>query len=225
VILLKGLLAALAIVVLLLLMTPLLDRHRQRALRRILKDTAEVLQQHGVSYWADFGTLLGLVRDADIIAGDKDVDLCVLDGERARVMGAFADFQSRGYYLTGKGGAARNLMRVFDERTPFYADIYPYLADGDTLKSMVNPRDDVPANLVKDTTVLVFQGTEVRVPSGEDALLVYRYGASYRTPRRNDKGRTGGSGVWHSLWQDLEASALFVWFHLRRAVGIGPSRA
>lgn len=224
-ILLKGLLAALAIVGLLLLMTPFLDRHRQGALRRILKDTAEVLQKRNVSYWADFGTLLGLVRDGDIIPGDKDVDLCVLDDERERVMGAVDDFAARGYFLTGKGGAAQKLMRVFDAKSPFYADIYPYVAEGDTLKSVLDPRDDVPAHLVKETDVLLFRGTEVRIPREVEALLAYRYGDSYRTPRRNDKGRAGGAGPWHSLLQDLEASALFVWFHLRRAVGVGPSRA
>ena len=224
-ILLKLLLAILALLTLLLAMTPLLDRFRRRALRRVLRDAAEVLRAHGVAYWSDFGTLLGLVREGDIILGDKDVDLCVLDRDRALVMGAASDFATRGYFLTGEGGAKRKLMRVFDLKTPFYADIYPYVPEGATLRSILDSRDDVPAELVKDKTLLPFHGTEVSIPKDAAPLLAYRYGPAYRTPRRNDKGRAGGSGIWHSILQDLEASALFLWFYLRRAVGVAPSRA
>lgn len=217
------LVAGLVILVSLLGITPWLDRFRRHALRRILKDVTEVMSAHGVSYWADFGTLLGLVRDGDIILGDKDVDLCVLDVERPRVMAAQADFAARGYRLTGEGGAARKLMRVFDGRTPFYADIYPYTHDGDTLRSVLDPRDDAPAALVMDKTTVDFQGAPVSLPREAERLLEYRYGPTFRTPRRNDKGRAGGAGLWHSVSQDIEASALFVWFQVRRAVGGKPA--
>jgi len=220
----KLLLAILGLLALLLALTPLLDRFRRRALRRVLRDVAEVLRAREVTYWSDFGTLLGLVRDGDIILGDKDVDLCVLDRDRCLVMAAAADFATRGYFLTGEGGARRNLMRVFDLKTPFYADIYPYLPEGATLKSVLDPRDDVPAELVKEKTLFAFQGAEVSIPKDAEPLLAYRYGPTFKVPRRNDKGRAGGSGFWHSILQDLEASALFVWFYLRRAVGVAPSR-
>jgi len=224
VILLKLLLGVLGLLALLLAITPLLDRFRRKTLRRVLRDVAELLGTHGVTYWSDFGTLLGLVRDGDIILGDKDVDLCVLDRERPLVMGAAADFAARGYVLTGEGGARRKLMRVFDRRTPFYADIYPYVPEGDTLRSVLDPRDDVPADLVKEKTLFAFHGVEVSIPRDSGPLLTYRYGPAYAVPRRNDKGRAGGSGPWHSLLQDLEASALFLWFYLRRALGAAPSR-
>lgn len=224
-ILFQVLLAALAVVAALLLMTPFLDRHRQRVLRRILKDTAEVLQQHGVSYWADFGTLLGLVRDGDVILGDKDVDLCVLEIDRPRVLAVEADLVARGYRLTGEGGAARKLMRVFDRSTPFYADIYPYAQHGETLKSVLDPRDDAPASLVMSRTTVDFQGVVVSIPREAERLLEYRYGPAFKTPRRNDKGRAGGAGLWHSVAQDLEASVLFLWFQMRRAFGSRPDGA
>lgn len=206
----------LAILALLLGMTPWLDRFRREALRRILKDVTGVLNRHQVSYWADFGTLLGLVREGDVILGDKDVDLCVLDVERPRVMAAQADFAALGYRLTGEGGAARKLMRVFDGRTPFYVDIYPFVHDGDTLKSPLDPREDAPTALVANRATAEFLGVAVSIPREAEGLLEYRYGPAFRTPRRNDKGRSGGTGLWHSFTQDLEASALFIWFQLRR---------
>jgi phosphorylcholine metabolism protein LicD len=38
-----------------------------------------VLDRLGVEYWADFGTLLGMYREKDIIKHDNDVDVVVLD--------------------------------------------------------------------------------------------------------------------------------------------------
>lgn len=213
-----GLMAAvLGILAFLLGLTPWLDRFRREALRRILRDVAEVLNRHGIDYWADFGTLLGLVREGDVILGDKDVDLCVLDVERPRVMAAMADFAERGYRLTGEGGAARKIMRVFDRRTPFYVDLYPFVREGGVVRSPIDPREDAPASLVMDRATAEFLGVAVSIPRDPERLLEYRYGPSFKTPRRNDKGRSGGSGWWHSLAQDLEASALFLWFQLRRA--------
>ncbi|MBK5254687.1 MAG: LicD family protein [Vicinamibacteria bacterium] len=213
------------VVVLLLGLTPLLDRFRRTVLRRILVDVTDVLNRHDIEYWADFGTLLGLIRQGDIILGDKDVDLCVLDAERPRVMAAYADFAARGYWLTGEGGAAGKLMRVFDLRSPFYADIYPYLANGETVASVLDPRDDAPTRLVSAKENVAFRGALISTPREAEPLLEYRYGPSFRIPRRNDKGRAGGAGPWHSLSQDLEASALFVWFFLRYALGVRPGRA
>ena len=209
----------------LLAITPWLDRFRREALRRILKDVTEVMNRHGINYWADFGTLLGLARDGDVILGDKDVDLCVLDVERPRVMAAQADFAARGYLLTDEGGAARRIMRVFDRRTPFYVDIYPFVHEGDTFKSPLDPREDAPAALVMDRTTTEFQGVAVSIPKEAERLLEFRYGPTFKTPRRNDKGRSDGTGLWHSLTQDLEASALFVWFLMRRAFGARPDGA
>ena len=222
---LKLLAAIVGILLALLGLTPFLDRFRQRVLRRILADVTDVLHRRGIEYWADFGTLLGLVRDGDIILGDKDVDLCVLDVDRARVMAAHRDFAARGYWLTGEGGAGRKLMRVFDLRTPFYADIYPYVPVGEMLKSVLDSDDDTPAILVRSKEQVDFRGSSVSIPRGAEPLLEYRYGPSFKTPRRNDKGRAGGTGRWHSLAQDLEASALFVWFFLRYALGVRLGRA
>ena len=61
--------------------------HRQRhrlVLRRLLRTAARRLHLHNdqgeghrLTWWIDFGTLLGYVREGDIIADDNDVDLCV----------------------------------------------------------------------------------------------------------------------------------------------------
>jgi len=217
-------LAALAVAVFglaaaLLALTPLIDRYRRRELRRLLRDVSAVLNANGIDYWCDFGTLLGLVREADLILGDKDVDLSVPIEEKRRVMALAPAFAERGYRVTDQGGAARRLLRVFDTRTPFYADLYPYERAGEMLRSVLNsPSEDLPAALVANRQRLTAFGASVAAPGELDAVLVRRYGPRYQVPRRNDKGRARAYSRWLSLWEDLEASAVCSWFLLRRGV-------
>mgnify|MGYP003997540445 FL=1 len=42
---------------------------------RMLADTNSVLQKLGIVYWLDCGTLLGAIRDNQLIAWDNDIDL------------------------------------------------------------------------------------------------------------------------------------------------------
>ncbi len=41
----------------------------------MLADTDEVLKNHSIEYWLDCGTLLGAIRDNELISWDKDIDL------------------------------------------------------------------------------------------------------------------------------------------------------
>jgi len=42
----------------------------------MIKITNEVLKLSGVTYWIDFGTLLGAHRDGRTIPHDHDIDFC-----------------------------------------------------------------------------------------------------------------------------------------------------
>jgi hypothetical protein len=79
----------------------------------------------------------------------------------------------------------------------------------------------VPAELVERRSRLAALGTTLPVPADAEALLLRRYGAGWRTPRRNDKGRVRAHSLARSVWEDIEASALFVWWQLRRLLAVG----
>lgn len=55
---------------------PLAGRHLVR-MKALLFSTVELFSQTGIRYWIDDGTLLGIVRDGDLIPWDNDVDLGV----------------------------------------------------------------------------------------------------------------------------------------------------
>lgn len=58
---------------------------RRRALRGMLLDLVPVLEEAGCVYWLDFGTLLGVYRDDDIILHDNDCDVGILDPDWAHL--------------------------------------------------------------------------------------------------------------------------------------------
>lgn len=52
---------------------------RIRNLRRLVMEVCPVLDKLGVTYWIDFGTLLGAYREKDIIPHDNDADVVILN--------------------------------------------------------------------------------------------------------------------------------------------------
>jgi hypothetical protein len=207
-----------AVVAVLYAITPLVDAYRRRALRRCLPGVCGVLNAHGVDYWCDFGSLLGYHRDRDIIWGDKDADVCIHVSEKEKVLGLAAAFETAGYWFTDKGGDAKKLLRVYDRRTNYYVDIYPFDPDGEMLRSVLSAGDDVPARLVAPRVDVPFLGGTIRVPQDVEALIVYRYGPDYRRPRRGDKGRSRKYTRLRSWYEDIEANVLDLgsFFGLRR---------
>ena len=47
-------------------------------LRNLAVDVIVILNKYNVDYWVDFGTLLGIIREQDIIFGDNDVDVVLV---------------------------------------------------------------------------------------------------------------------------------------------------
>jgi len=58
-----------------------------------------ILQQAGILFWLDQGTLLGVVRDANLLPWDKDIDLSVWEEEFPKVLSLKSEFESAGFYF------------------------------------------------------------------------------------------------------------------------------
>ena len=211
--------AAAAALLALLGLTPLIDRQRQRALRRIVSDVCRLFDEHAIDYWCDFGTLLGLHRDGDIIAGDKDADLCVLSSEKPRILALAAPLGERGYVLTDRGGRSRTVLRIHDARTWYHLDVYEYVPDGDVLRSvLVSPQEDIPARLVTSRRRVTFLDAPVHIPCDAEAVLRHRYGPGFARPRRGDKGATRPYSFVRSVLEDLQDNVLGLGSMVRSAL-------
>jgi hypothetical protein len=208
--------AVLAVAAAPLVLTPLVDRRRRAALRRLVPGVCGVLDAHGIDYWADFGTLLGFRREADIIKSDKDADLSVMAEEKARIIGLAPAFARSGMELNAAAGRSGRVLRILDARTGYHLDIYVYTRDGEILRSELHsPNEDIPERLVARRMRAAFLGASIRVPENIDGVLRYRYGDGYLTPRRGDKGTTRPYHRGRAVMEDIEAGWVGIWSWLR----------
>lgn len=163
-----------------------------------------ILDRHGVVFWLDFGTALGLAREQDLIRHDSDIDLGLLAetwkpecAEQLRAAGfelyphaCSAEIAARFMGGVAPPGPISYGMR----RLGAAVDLCIYFAG-----SGVGVRGDsrffiqweckgvyeFPARMVEDTRMADFLGRGWRVPSDLEGYLTHAFGPDWRTPRRN----------------------------------------
>ena len=79
--------------------------YRRKSIRDNLKTIVKILNDTSINYWLDFGTLLGIVRENDIIWGDLDCDICVRNDKQldSNLIGLSARLNSYGYRFVHLG--------------------------------------------------------------------------------------------------------------------------
>lgn len=63
---------------------------------------SRLLNDHQIRYWADSGTLLGLVRDGDLLGHDKDIDLGMWISDVDRLRTILPELDAAGYEVRYK---------------------------------------------------------------------------------------------------------------------------
>jgi len=167
----------------------------QSTLRRMAVSTIATLNEYGVHYWADYGTLLGIVRDDDIILSDFDVDICIADDRATH--GLINGPVRRRLESLGCSLERVNprMYRVYLFRKwhgfRLHADLYLTERRGDTIVGPNGPNSDIASSLVGTPRVFKWRrcGLDVKVPERVHETLVWRYGRDYTTPRPFFKGR------------------------------------
>ena len=56
--------------------------YERRTIRNLLIKLINEFEKENVKYWVDFGSLLGMMREKDIILGDNDGDVCILKDDK-----------------------------------------------------------------------------------------------------------------------------------------------
>jgi hypothetical protein len=108
---------------------------------------ADLLNASGLSYWADSGTLLGLVRDGRLPASDPDIDLGIWSDDEPALREALRAFMEAGYRVRTE--KYRNLPFNHTCVPPLRSglkrvDVYVYReADGHAWAPAILPRHTV----------------------------------------------------------------------------------
>lgn len=161
----------------------------------LLRYVTTALNNRGVKYWLDFGALLGVIREGDMIVGDDDTDLGVSTDDLQTVEDVLAEIKEETSYSVKKSDVYRRcadfageslmLYQIRGERSLLDIFFFEPNADNDTLRSMWTSDDDTTISIifpVKEIYVPAW-GFSVNIPAYPVARLIGKYGEDYMTPK------------------------------------------
>lgn len=97
-------------------------RLAQRTSIAVLKRFDEIAKRHNITYWLDWGTLLGAVRHGGFIPWDDDIDIAMEREEYERVIPILeSEFNGDGFFIKVWG-----ITQLFYKDTPAHFDIFPF---------------------------------------------------------------------------------------------------
>lgn len=154
------------------------------------RDTNEALRGLRINYWVDCGTLLGLVREGDILGHDLDVDFGVFGVTKRQQRQFLTWMQALGFSLYRTYGVPKRGYEQRFKRGNSKVDIFYFYASGDNKlwhgswwrhQHLIISEFD--RDVILPTKEASFQGELVRVPGRTEDLLEARYG-DWRTVQK-----------------------------------------
>lgn len=161
---------------------------RKRAdVEKTLRVGCQVLEELGVKYWVDRGTLLGFYRDNDFLPSDIDLDISVYSDKDVYRIVQKLPFDplyvtsSRGHYMQ---------FAFLDKETDVIFDIWFF---HDRAGRLYNRNYfgsfSLPPEKIADLKAFNFSGKDYPVPDPE-WYCRYWYGANWREPKAYGKDWT-----------------------------------
>ena len=152
---------------------------RRRKIRNLLIKLLNNFEQNKIKYWIDFGSLLGIVREQDIIIGDNDGDVCILEDDQENIIKVKQTVEEmKGKFF--KWGA----FRVYD--CFFFIDIYLVKKNGNDLtfpgEDMKIPQEYILPPIYENVKI-GDKSLLVSLPKHPKELLELRYGKNWNVPK------------------------------------------
>jgi len=179
-------------------------------LRQVVADTVAQLVAHEVTYWADYGTLLGAVRNpltswADypwlpqegrpegtlapgIVPHDKDADFGVFVTDWPKLMRVGAALERMGYNILIRPHAGSVKVRLSSvNHTNLDLFTWRERAGGVFYRVRYISVDtykgrDIPAGRLLPLGTVEWEGMTLGAPVNPEAFCAFRYGKDWRTP-------------------------------------------
>ncbi|KAL6053386.1 LicD [Balamuthia mandrillaris] len=175
----------------------------------LLACTHRIFTQHNITYFLDYGSLLGAIRHKGFIPwDDMDIDIGVIATDSAKINAlkqTFSDPNNYCGHMIHRSDVAhlpsftsfvirRGAFRIFPQRfVPYYVDVADYEVknvDGKTvLYDLEYPELSLEYPLEKIAPVVPceFEGLIVNCPRDHDFVLTKEFGADWRVPKKNFK--------------------------------------
>lgn len=163
----------------------------------LLRYVSEGLRNYGIDYWLDFGGLLGVIREGDMIYGDDDIDLCVTTDAFDKVIRFFEFVKQEGVYTVTQKTSYRKCgdfngkslmlyqVRPTDADNPALLDIFFFEKnENGTLTSKWTSEDDTFIDTIFPVQRFYVSKWDlsVNIPNDPTKRLIEKYGPDFMTP-------------------------------------------
>lgn len=167
----------------------------------LLKNTKKLFSDCGIFFFLAYGTLLGAVRDHNLIDGDEDVDVFIDDEKRLR--DSLPQLYESGFLPCR---IDEGVLYSFKYNTDAYIDVYILKDTPPGLwykwcKRMGNYY--FPKRCFSKFDKIVFLDEEYLIPHRPDRLFKIWYGKTWRTPIRGHQFECEEL-VSHYLWKKID---------------------
>ena len=100
------------------------EEEKERIMIKNLKELKEIFDRNNVTFWLDWGTLLGAVRDQRLIPWDWDMDLGILNGEYDKIISISDQIKKAGFLMNEVSIPIADSEFIY-RRFGFYKSGYP----------------------------------------------------------------------------------------------------
>jgi len=166
-----------------------------RRMKKMLLKTIDILNEKGFKYWLEAGTLLGILRDGDLIPWDYDADIGIPADTADDIMKLRLDFLPN--YLIKRRKINSNWlpgdMRVIKVKTPwekirqinFHIDLFCVYPVKDKYRWVdSNALKHVDKKYYDTLSTIQWEGRTINIPNYAEEYLSLRYG-NWQVPKRN----------------------------------------
>ena len=172
-----------------------LHDHYLDRMKRMLFDSLDIFEKYSIKYWIDDGTLLGIIRDGDLIPWDHDVDVGISGESASKIISIWYKFfpkyiirkrSKNNIWLPGKIRSIiietpwEKLLKInfhIDLFVKYKADRFYRWIDSGALKH-------IDRKFYDNLDSITWEGRKISIPSHIEEYLSIRYG-NWRIPDRN----------------------------------------
>ena len=172
---------------------------------KVLFSVSEHLIRCNRVHYADAGTLLGIIRDGELIPWDDDIDFAVLATELEVLIDRLPElinslnnstkqtwcyalhYSSFDFFSVHKGDVRSVKLYCEQPSAEMPAvDLFVKYVDGELMHDVLASRGlTMPSCFIANTRVIQFKGKDVCVPDDAESYLAKHYGDDWRVPQRN----------------------------------------
>lgn len=145
-----------------------------------------LLTENKIAHWLNFGTLLGAVREQDIIPWDEDVDLGVWEEDVSRILELEKVILSGGYRLKVNRLPSKRVCSItvyYSHVNDLHMCLNTWAIQGDEACGVEWAGMRFPLESLHKLTTVVLHGKEYPCPAHPEIGLEGFYGADWKTPK------------------------------------------